>query len=135
MRGKRDIGRAAEFGRVDMAELEIKVFGHRGRAGTGRVTAAEITVDVGTGQPGVGERAERHFGVKLRHRLVRRMPRRVLVGAGDIGLALDGHAKTYPPPRKRGRGTARSAVEGATAVRPASMLHVPSTMLRMVPLP
>jgi len=41
--------------------------------------------------PGILERAERHLGVKLRHRLVRRMPRRMLVSAGDIGFALDGH--------------------------------------------
>jgi len=43
-------------------------------------------------------------------------------------------------PRLRGRGTARSAVEGAAAVNVTSTPHAPSTMLRpdglrMVPLP
>jgi hypothetical protein len=32
----------------------------------------------------------------LRHGLIRRMPRRMLINAGDVSLALDGHSRMSP---------------------------------------
>jgi len=92
MRREHDIGGAAKLGRLGVAQLEIHVLRHRRRAGPGCVAGAEIAVDIGAREARVGECAERHLGVQLRHRLVRRMARRMLEGAGDVGFALDGHA-------------------------------------------
>ena len=51
------VGRAAGLGRVDVAELEPHVVGHRQRAQAGRVAGAEVAVDVVLGEAGVRERA------------------------------------------------------------------------------
>ena len=100
--GKRHVGGAAKLGGIDMAELcEIEILGHGGGAGARRIAGAEKAVDIVAREPGIGERAERHLGVQLRHRLIRRVPRRMLVRAGDIGLALDGHSNTSPARRDR----------------------------------
>jgi hypothetical protein len=50
--------------------------------------------------------------VKLRHRLVRRMPGRMLESARDIGLSLDGHTWNVPGrcDRSPDRATAKSGV-------------------------
>ncbi len=92
MRGERDVGGAAKLGGFGMAKLQVHVFRHGGGAGARRIAGAEIAVDVVAGEPGIGQRAQRHLGVELRHGLVRRMPRRMLERAGDIRLALDAHA-------------------------------------------
>ena len=95
--GQERVGRAADFGVVGMAKLQIHVFRHRGGAGPGRVAGAEIAVDVCAREPGILQCSERHLGMQLRHRLVRRMPGRMLESPGDIGLAADGHARENPP--------------------------------------
>jgi hypothetical protein len=92
VRGQRNVRRAAELGGFGVAKFQIHIFRHGGGSRSRRVAGAEITVDVVTRQAGVLERAQRDLGMKLRHRLVRRMPGRVLEGAGNIGFALDGHA-------------------------------------------
>ena len=102
MSGERHVRGATKLSGVDVAELcEIEVFGHGGGAGTRRIASAEITVDINAREPGIGERAERHLGVQLRHCLVRRMPCRMLVRTGDVGFALDGHPRKFPLPFNR----------------------------------
>ena len=96
MRGERHIRRTAELGRLGMADFQVHVFDHRRRPGAGRIAGAEITVNVLERQSGILDRSDRHLGVKLRHGLVRRVPRRVLEGAGDIGLTLYAHAGNSP---------------------------------------
>src|SRR6202044_3100448 len=77
-RGQCDVRRAAELGRLGVAKFQVHIFRHGGGSRSGRVAGAEITVDVVARQAGVLERAERNFGMELRHRLVRRVPRRML---------------------------------------------------------
>ena len=52
-----EVGRAAGLGRVDVAHAQAEVLGHGQAADAGRVAGAEVRVDVGQRQPGVGERA------------------------------------------------------------------------------
>ena len=100
VRGQRNVRRAAEFGRLGVAKFQVHIFRHRGGSRSRRVAGAEITVDVVTRQAGVLELLDhrpeqerrRDFAMELCHRLVRRMPRRVLEGAGNVGFTLDGHA-------------------------------------------
>ena len=96
MRGERHIGGAAEFGGIDVAKFQIHVLGHGGRPRARRIAGAEIAVDVVSAQPCIIQRTECHLSVKLRHRLIRRMPGRMLIGSGDIGLTLDCHSRTSP---------------------------------------
>src|SRR6185312_10030561 len=51
---------------------------------------AEIAVDVVLRDPGILDRALCNFGMKLGGGFVRRMPGRVFVDPGNVGLALDG---------------------------------------------
>ena len=101
VRGKRHIGRAAELGGIDVAEFQIHVLGHGGRPGARRIAGAKIAVDVVSAQPCILQRTKRHLGVKLRHRLIRRMPGRMLIRPGDIGLTFDCHSRTSPARRNR----------------------------------
>ncbi len=83
-----DVGAAAGLGRIDVAHAQAEIIHHR--PGAARCIArAKVAIDIGAGQPGVLQRALRHFGVQLRGRLVGRMPRRVFVDSGDVRLALD----------------------------------------------
>jgi hypothetical protein len=102
VRGERDVGGAADLSRIHMAKLEIHILRHRGGSGPRRIAGAEIAVDVVARQPGVGQGAERHLGVELRHGLVRRQPRRKLENARDIGFALDRHPGSSPSPQHNG---------------------------------
>ena len=76
---------------LGVAKFQVHIFRHGGGSRSGRVAGAEITVDVVARQAGVLERAERDFGMELRHRLVRRVPRRMLEGAGDVSFTVDSH--------------------------------------------
>jgi len=71
-----------------MARLEAKIVGHRPEA-TIRIACDEETVDVLVRQASVLERALGDFGMQLPEGFVRRMARRMLIDARDIGLALD----------------------------------------------
>ena len=67
-------------------------------------------VDVILGEARVLKRPLRHLGVDLRERDIRREPRRMLVDAGNIGLALDAHRRAISlvnvaPHRRRMRLT------------------------------
>src|SRR6185312_6184188 len=60
---------------------------------------AEIAVDVVLRDPGILDRALCNFGMKLGGGFVRRMPGRVFVDPGNIGLALDGQNVRSPRSR------------------------------------
>ena len=62
----------------------------------GRLGYQKTTMEDIAREAGIGKRAKRHLGMKLRHCLVRRVPRRMLIGPGDIGLVLDAHARNAP---------------------------------------
>ncbi|MNT04635.1 hypothetical protein D3C72_1392230 [compost metagenome] len=74
-----------------MAHLQAEVVDHVGGAQPRRIAGAEIAIHVRQGQAGIGQRAARGFRVQLRHRLVRGLAGRVLVGPDDICLAFDAH--------------------------------------------
>ncbi len=87
-----DVGTAAGLGGIDVAELlgvQPEIIDHRPGA-AGRVARAEIAVDIVLGEPGILDRALRDLGVQLGGGFVRRMPGRVFVDPGNVGLALDG---------------------------------------------
>ena len=92
------VRRATGLGGVDVGELvEAEIIGHRHRAEAGGVAGAEVAVDVVEGEPGVGQRAQRHLGVDLRQRPVGDLAPWVLVSAHDEGLASDGHDPDWTP--------------------------------------
>ncbi|APO52550.1 hypothetical protein BD122_19806 [Bradyrhizobium diazoefficiens] len=87
-----DVGTAAGLGGIDVAELfgvEAEIVDHRPGA-AGRVARAEIAVDIVLAEPGILDRALGDLGVELGGGFVRRMPGRVFVDPGNVGLALDG---------------------------------------------
>jgi len=86
-----DGGGAAALGGVDMAQFQAQVFGDRGGAQTGRVAGAEIAVHVVLGEARILQRALGALGVDLRGGLVGGVAERMLVGAHDVGLALNAH--------------------------------------------
>ena len=92
MADQAQVGSAADVGRIDMARPQIQIFDHRGRAHAGRVGRAEISVDVVLAQTGIEQRTLGDFSMQLRHRTIRGLARRVLIGADDISLAMNGHA-------------------------------------------
>ena len=59
------IGTAAGFGGIHVADFEAEVIDHRPEA-AGGVAGAEIAVDIGLGQPGVFDRTLGDLGVQLR---------------------------------------------------------------------
>src|SRR6266702_5366732 len=88
-----DVGAAAGVGAVYMAQIEAEIIDHR--PGTARrVTGAEVAVDVVLGEPGILDRAFGDLGVKLGCGFVRRMPGRMFVDPGNVGLALDGQIRS-----------------------------------------
>ena len=91
MRNMRNIGTATDIGTVQVPELEVHVVGHGQWPEAGSVAGAEIAVDIILRQAGIGQRADRAFGVQLRDGLVLRQPGRVLISPGNIGCSLDAH--------------------------------------------
>ncbi|MGY4371568.1 hypothetical protein ACVW1A_007633 [Bradyrhizobium sp. LB1.3] len=87
-----DVGTAAGFGGIDVAELfgiQAEIIDHRPGA-AGRVARAEIAVNIVLAEPGILDRALGDLGMKLSGGFVRRMPGRVFKNPGNVGLALDG---------------------------------------------
>jgi len=98
------IGRAAALRRVDVADLEPHVVGHREATEPRRVARAEVAVHVGACEPGVPERAGGGLSVQLRERFVVGLARGMLEDAGDVGLALDRHVRSRDrAPRRAAR--------------------------------
>src|SRR5262249_39652905 len=95
--------------RVDVADLEPHVVGHREATEPGRVARAEVAVHVGACEPGVPERAGGGLGVQLRERFVVGLARGMLKNASDVGLALDR--------RVRSRARAPSARCATSSIR------------------
>ncbi len=83
------IGATAGIRGIDMAHLQAEIIDHRQRAAR-RVAGAEIAVNIGLGQPGVFDRAFGDLSVQLRSGFVGCVPGRMLIDAGNVGLALDG---------------------------------------------
>jgi hypothetical protein len=83
------IGAAAGVGGIEMAHLEAEIIHHRHHPARG-VAGAEIAVDIGLGQACIFDRALGDFGVKLCGGFIGRVPGRMLVDPGNVGLALDG---------------------------------------------
>ena len=83
-----DVRGATGIGGVDIAHVaQAEVVEHVVGAQARGVTGAQVAVNVGHGQAGVGECATRAFGVQLGDGLVGRLASRMLVGAHDAGLA------------------------------------------------
>ena len=91
MRDMQDRRRAAAFGRVDVAQLQAQVLGHRRGAEPWRIARAEVGVDVVLRQAGVVERALGHVGVQAHDRQLVGLAGRVLVGADDVGFSVQAH--------------------------------------------
>ncbi len=89
-----DIGAAARLGRIDVAHLEAEIIDHRHDA-AGRVSGAEIAVNIGLRQACILQCALGTFGMQLRGGLVGRVPGGMLVDPGNIGFSLDTQ-KTSP---------------------------------------
>ena len=93
------VGGAADIRAVQVPQLgQAQIVRHVERPEARRGAGAEIAVDVVLGEAGVLQRAARHLGMELRHRLVLGLARRVLEGAHDVGLAVDAHGRTASVP-------------------------------------
>ena len=97
----REVGRAAELRRVGVPTTQTEVLRHRQRPEAGRFTVAEVGVDVGQGEAGIGERAERDVGVDLGERRIRDLAQRVLVHADDRRRAAQRHVSPDSVARPR----------------------------------
>jgi hypothetical protein len=87
-----EIRAAAHVGRVDVAKLvQVHVVRHAPDVRARRVTRTEVAVDVVLGESCVFERPFCDFRVQLRDRFIGRFAQRMLVNAGDVSLAFDGH--------------------------------------------
>ncbi|CRE23271.1 Uncharacterised protein [Bordetella pertussis] len=83
---QRQVRAAADFRAIDVAQPQVHVVDQRGRTGPG-VAGAEIAVHVGQGEAGVGQRAQRAFGMQLGHGMRWRVAQGVFEGADDVGFA------------------------------------------------
>src|SRR3954468_21801372 len=73
--------------------VEAEIIDHRPGAARG-IARAEIAVDIVLAEPGILDRALGDLGMELRGGFVRRVPGRVFVDPGNVGLAFDGQIRS-----------------------------------------
>ena len=81
-----DVGAAAGIRAVDMSNLQAEIIDHRPGA-AGRVAGKEVAVDIVLAEPRILDGPFGDLGVELGGGFVRRMPGRVFIDPGNVGLA------------------------------------------------